>query len=115
MQLCVALLKTELSLVCLSPREHNSRQGEESSGIINIPPSHKYFIGCCIVRVCSVFKGSLTFFVEVAWMIVLNVWLPCSKRSDFQTIKGEKGQGGDCARLTMEVQSQRVEDGTVGV
>lgn len=63
---------------------------------INILSSHEYFSGCYAVRVCSFFKGSLSFFVEIAWMAPC-VWLPSgagSRRSGFQTPEREKGWGG---------------------
>lgn len=43
---------------------------------INILSPHKYFSGCYDVRVCSFFKGSVTSFVEIAWMVVPRMWLP---------------------------------------
>lgn len=65
---------------------------------INILLPHKYFSGSYDVCVCSFFKASVTFFVEIAWMLVHCVWLSPgagSRRSDFQTTESEKkGRGG---------------------
>lgn len=46
------------------------------------------------VRVCSFVKGSASFFVEIAWMIIPRMWLP-RRRSVFETTEGEKRDGAE--------------------